>query len=224
MDPKEYEMAFGYKEEPEPPADPPSEVVDLEALERGKWLDKIRFSWRSEDDGILRKIEAAAGEMLNELFGEAMVEVDRFYEALRVPLYRDGARVVDSEGRQVWKVENGKLVESWDQLTGQDIEQTLMNLQRIKMSLSLDINRLKNEAVFAKMSADDVKYDNWGKIMTGTVGDREARVNRDSRQDRYHAYFRYYLWSTADTFYREIIDFIFRLKDIRYWRIQGQER
>jgi hypothetical protein len=131
--------------------------------------------------------------------------------------------VVDAEGRQVWKIENGHVVENWDQLTGQDIEQVLMNLQRLKMSISMDVNRLKNQAIYAKMAATDIKDDSWDKSGS-TVSDREAYSNQQSRVDRYHFFFRYYLWTCADTLLREIIDFMFRLKDVRYWRIQSQER
>lgn len=200
--------------------EPESDEVDsLEALERGYFLDKIRFTWRNEDEAILTKIEAEAGEMCTEMFSNAIAQVDRFYEYLRVPVYRNGGRVVDAQGHQVWKMENGKLVEQWDQLTGQDIEEILMNLQRIKLYLALDVNKLKNHAVYAKMVGDDFKDDNWGKVMTGTQGDRAARANRESRVDRYHAYFRYYLWSTAESLDKEITQFMRRLEKIRDWRI-----
>lgn len=201
----------------------PDEVVDLESFRRGGFLRKIRFAWRHEDQAILDQIEGTAADMISDLFDEAIAEVDRFYEVLRIPVYRNGARVLDAKDRQVWKTENGRPVEDWDQLTGQDIEQILMNLQRLKMSISMDVNRLKNQAIYAKMAATDIKDDNWDK-MDGRVGDKEAHVNIQSRSDRYHFFFRYYLWSCADTLLREIIDFMFRLKDVRYWRIQSQER
>lgn len=204
-------------EMPEP--DRADEVASVESLERGHFLEKIRFSWRTEDESILAKIEAEAADMCTEMFSKAIAEVDRFYEYLRVPLYRNGARVVDTQGRQVWKMEDNKLVEAWDQLTGQDIEEILMNLQRIKLYLSLDVNKLKNHAVYAKMVGDDQKDDNWGKVMQGTQGDRAARANRESRVDRYHAYFRYYLWSTAEALDKEISQFMRRLEKIRDWRI-----
>ena len=206
----------------EPPTEQPPEIADIDELHTGRTLANFRFSWRKHDGEIRSRIEAVALEMVNDLFGAAIDEVDRFYEIIRRPVLRNGSRVVDSRGRQVWETENGRLVEDWDQITGQDVEQTVMNLTRLKMSAAVEVNRLKNEAVFAKMIADDVKHDSWGKILSGTISDREARVSRDSREDRYHSYFRYYLWSNADVLLREITDFLFRIRDFRNWRIQSQ--
>lgn len=206
----------------DPSSDSPIEVAEAEELQSGRSLSTFRFSWRKHDGEIRNRIEAVAADMVNELFGPAIDEIDRFYESIRIPLYRNGARVVDSRGRQVWQVENGRPVENWGQLTGQDIEQAVMNLARLKMSAAVEVNRLKNEAVFAKMIADDTKHDSWGKILGGTISDREARVSRESREDRYHSYFRYYLWSSADVLFREITDFLFRIRDVRNWRISDQ--
>lgn len=212
-------------EEPEPsPEVTPEEVTDLDALQRSSWMEKIRFAWRSEDEEILKRIEAAADDMFAEMFTEAITEVERFYAALRVPRTRNGIVVLDSQQRPVWEKDERGYVERWDQLTGQDIEQIIMNLSRIKMWLSPQVNKLKNQAVYGKMAADDAKDDAWGKVMQGTQGDRTANANRHSRVDRYHAFFRYSLWSTADVFLKELVDFMFRLKDVRNWRVQSQQR
>lgn len=209
---------------PEPASD---EVVDIEALQNGKFLEKIRFVWRREDEDILARIDAAASEMFEELFGEAIGVVDTFYASMRVPVTRNDIPQYDVKtGRQLWAEDPnrpGKPLERLGQLTGQDIEQALADLQRVKMMLSLEVNRLKNQSVFAKMGADDIKDEVWPKSMGGTQGDKTARANRDSRVERYHAYFRYCLWSVADTFFQELVDFIWRLKDLRNWRTQVQQ-
>jgi hypothetical protein len=216
--------------ENEPPAElpegAPESVVDLETLEQGRWFDKIQFAWRREDDAILSKIQIAADEMAADIFAEARREIDIFYAVIRVPKLRNGIVVLDAKNRIVWETIEGtdKPVEDWDQLTGQDIETAIMNLSRMKMDIALEVNKLKNQAMYGKMAADDTKDDNWGKTMSGTQGDKQARVNRESRADRYHSYFRYYLWTVADVIQREIVDFLFRLKDLRNWRINAQQR
>jgi hypothetical protein len=198
------------------------EVADLEALQRGSWMEKIRFAWRSEDDLILKRIESAGEEMFAELFGDAITEVERFYASLRVPRTRNGMAVLDAEQRQVWETDDrGRPIEDWNQLTGQDIEEVLMNLQRIKMWIAPEVTKLKNQAVYSKMIPDDIKDDNWGKVVQGTQGDRAARANRASRTDRYHAFFRYCLWSTAETFEKELVQFMRRLEKVRDWRTWG---
>jgi hypothetical protein len=206
-----------------PAPDPSSEeVTDLEALQRGSWMEKIRFAWRGEDKAILERIETGAGQVFANLFGDAVVEIDRFYMALRVPRQRNGIAVLDAQNRQVWETgEDNRPIERWDQLTGQDLEQTLMNLQRIKMGIVTQVNRLKNEAIYAKMLSDDIKDEAWGTVMQGTQGDRSARANRQSRVDRYHSYFRYVVWSNADVFLQELAAFMRRLEKVRDWRTWG---
>lgn len=196
------------------------EMTDAELLdeEKAPLTDKIRFVWRTEDESILTRIELAAEQQFQQMFGEAIGEMNRFYECLRV-----AERYVD--GYPVWQTnEHGRYVERWDQLTGQDIEQIIMNLSRIKLYVSKEVNRLKSRAVYAKMVADDVKADVWKTVAVGTVGDRTAKANRQSRQDRYHAFFVYHVWKVADTFLSEMIDFQFRLRDVRNWRVQSQPR
>ncbi len=200
------------------------EDVTPDILRRGYFYEKIKFAWDPTDELILDRIEGAADQKFAELFGEAISEIDGFYGSLRVPKLRNGIAVLDTHGRQVWEIdgETGNPKESWDQLTGQDIEQTLMNLQRIKMTIAPAVNRLKNEAIFAKMVAGDSRDDTRVSTKSGLADDKAAKANKDSRVDRWHAFYRYVLWSTVDTFQKEMIDFTFRLKDVRYWRIQDQ--
>lgn len=202
---------------------PVEETVDLKGFDKGSFFGRITFTWRPEDASILSRIEAHSQEKFAELFGSAIEEIDRFYEYLRVPRQRDGVTVLDAYGRVVWELDAaGKPEEDWGQLTGQDIEQTLMNLQRIKMPLALELKKLRNQALYGKMVADDAKDDIWESQKQGTQGDRQARANRESRIDRYQAFFRYCVWSHADAFFKELNDFIWRLRDIRGWRIQSQ--
>ena len=188
---------------------------------------KIKFSWRPEDRAILERIRISADAMFEEAFTDAITVIDRFYEALRVPRMRevDGAMVVvrTADGRPVWETdERGNPVERWDQLTGQDVEFTLVNLERLKFSLSPRVNQLMLEALYARHVAGDVSDEAWAAIMDGTQGDKTAKSNRESRVDRYHAYFRFYLYSTADTFLKEVNAFIKHLENIRYWQVRTQ--
>lgn len=208
----------------EPFSPDPEESPEPEALKdiaQGAFTHRIRFTWRPEDQAILDRIETTANEMFAEMFGEAVTEIDRFYETLRTPRVRNGQPVRDVNGRTIWEAdENGRPQERWEQLTGQDIEYTLMNLERIKMLLTLEVNKMRNRAIFAKMVSEDIKDDSRGS--GGTQLDKVARSNIESRVDRYHAYFVYCLWSTANVFMQDITLFMKRLADIRYWRIQDQ--
>lgn len=203
--------------------------TDLISGERGGLFTKISFNWRPEDRAILERIKSAANSLVEETFGDAIAAIDRFYEQLRVPevVNRGGHDIVcrDSDGRVVWKRnEEGRIIERWDQLTGPDIEMTIADLLRLKMLIAPQVNVLLNEAIYAKHVAADAYDDAWGTIVQGTQGDRTAKANRASRQDRYHAHFRYVLYSTANTLLREIAIFISRLGDIREWQVRSQVR
>lgn len=187
---------------------------------------KVRFSWRPEDRAALEQIRMSADGVFEEAFGYAITLIDDFYSLLWTPEV-DGNGVVRryANDRTVWKKgPDGRPLEDWNQLTGQDIEQALMNLQRLKLEVAPQVNQLFLEALYARTVALDVADDAWVSVMEGTQGDRTARANRASRQDRYHAYFRFYQWSTAKTFLDEITAFMRRLEKIRDWQTWGSKR
>ena len=202
-----------------------SALTEEAALQSDNSLfQKIRFSWRPEDRAVLEQIRVAADAMFNEAFATAISVVDEFYLQLRVPQLRNGVVVRDAGGRPVWETdENGSPVERWSLLTGQDIEFTLANLQRLRFSVASQVNQLFLEALYARHVASDVYDDEWGKVMEGTQGDRQARSNRESRVDRYGAFFRFYLYSTAKTFLDELDKFAKVLTNVRYWSIRSQK-
>ena len=103
------------------------------------------------------------------------------------------------------------------------MEYTLANLLRLRMVLAPEVNKLFLEALYARHVASDIYDDTWGSMMDGTQGDRSARASRESRPDRYAAYFRFYLHSVADTFLKEINAFIKTLENIRYWQVRTQK-
>ena len=205
-----------------------SAIAEEAALQAENSLfTKIRFSWRPEDKAFLNRIRVSADAMFETAFAYAITVIDQFYEALRVPRQRevDGRMVVvkDAAGRIVWQTdERGNPIERWDQLTGQDVEQTLANLDRLKFSLSPQVNQLMLEALYARHVAGDTHDEAWGDIMDGTQGDKSAKSNRESRVDRYAAFYRFYLYSVADTFLKEVNGFIKHLENIRYWQVRTQ--
>jgi hypothetical protein len=97
-----------------------------------------------------------------------------------------------------------------------------MNLEKIKIFLTPAVHKLKLRAMWAQIAAGDAKDDARVKVPSGLDGDKTARANKGSREDRYLAFFQYYLWSTADVFYSQIVDFMWKLRDVRNWRIQSQ--
>lgn len=201
------------------PVEQAAAIAEEAALQQENSLfTKIRFSWKPEDRAILDRIRISADDMFQKAFAEAIETIDAFYLQLRIPEQRDGVVVTGADGRPVWKKENGHFVEDWNQLTGQDVEQTLARLARLRMFLAPQVNQLFLDALYARHVASDAYDDAWFEIMDGTQGDRSARSNRASRQDRYAAYFRFYLHSVADTFMKEIASFTRLLENIRFWQ------
>lgn len=202
---------------------PPDDGVVLQVEERGSIFEKLRFAWRPEDQAVLDKVRLAADQKFAELFAEAVEAIDTFYQALRVPeVTASGVLHVGPDHRPIWRRNAaGKIIEQWDQLTGQDIEQALMNIERVRLQVAPEVSWLMNEAIYARHVADDAKDDAWASVLQGTQGDRTAKANRVSRQDRYHAYFRYVLWSQSNVFLTELNIFAKRLSDVRYWRVQS---
>ena len=203
------------------------EIVDQEEPMRSELrrsvFSKIEFSWRTSDYRILEQIRAAGDATFKELYDEAITVMDTFYSSLRVAeLNEHGVVLRDSGGRVIWQRDSrGNEIEDWGRLTGDDLEKCLFDITRLKLALAPQVNELLLEAVFAKHIADDARQDGYAEPLDGTVGDRNSHASRVGRTDRYHAFYRYWLYSQADTFMREINNFCRILERIRYWRIEG---
>lgn len=187
-------------------------------------FEKIRFSWKPEDRAILERIRMAGESAFEDAFTDMITLLDDFYLQLRIPEQRNGQVLRTADDRPVWKTDElGRPLEDWNQLTGQDVEYTLANLVRLRCEVAPRVNQLMLEALYARHCAQDVFDDTWGTMMDGTQGDRNARSNRESRVDRYHAYFRFYLYSVAKTFLDEISNFEKLLNNVRYWQVRAQK-
>lgn len=170
---------------------------------------KIEFSWKEEDKNAIRQLRAAAEAVFEDLFTDSIVALDRFYSSIRV---------LDPErpGRYL-KTETGAYVEDWSQLSGQDLIKAIFDLQREKVYISQKLSNLFLEASFAKQVSTDVYYEAYRKLMEGTVGDRTAYANQQSKVDRYAAFFRYWIWHSASAFQKEIDGTVRVLEKMADW-------
>lgn len=190
-------------------------------------FDKITFRWRSDEKSQLDRIRASADTVVAHLFDDAKAAIDEFYAELRVPQINPDTGMVQRtrDGRIVWQTdEHGRPIERWSQMTGQDVERCLLDLARIKMEVSSQVHELLMEAVFAKHLHDDQYQDAYAELVEETIPGRNAYASRKTRQDKYHAFFRYYLWSTANTLLAEITNFSWVLQKVRQWRIEDVQR
>lgn len=201
-------------------------VVDEEPVMKDEGrsvLSKIVFRWRSDEQDQLERIRAATDTVLADLYADAYRAIDHFWASLRVAEFdpHTGVVTTDSSGRIVWQTdERGQPIEKWDQMTGQDIEQCLLELTNIKLVVAPTVNELLLEAVFAKHLHDDRVQDAFSELVEETIPGRNAYAARKTRQDKYHAYFCYYLWSSAKVLLEEITNFCRVLDRVRYWRVE----
>lgn len=186
-------------------------------------FSKISFRWRSDEESLLDRIRAAADTVIGNLYGQANIVIDDFYFDMRIAETNPetGVAVRDQAGRIVWATdERGQPIERWDNITGQDIEVCLMKLSRIKLEIAPKVNELLMEAVFAKHIFDDSYQDAYSELLEETIPGRNAYAARKTRQEKYHAFFCYYLWSSAKTVSAEIENFCRILERVRQWRIE----
>lgn len=170
---------------------------------------KIEFSWREEDKNAISQLRAAAEAVFENLFTDSIAALDTFYGSIRV-------RDPDRRGRFL-TTETGAYVEDWSQLSGQDLIKAIFDLQREKVYITQKLSNLFLEASFAKQVSTDVYYEAYRKLMEGTVGDRTAYANQQSKVDRYAAFFRYWIWHSASAFQKEIDGTVRVLEKMADW-------
>lgn len=186
-------------------------------------FDKISFRWRADEASQLDRIRSSVDSMMAHMYSDAKTAIDCFYAELRVPETdpETGMVVRDQQGRTVWRLdERGQPIEKWSQMTGQDIERCLLDLARIKLEVAPRVNELLMEAVFSKHIHDDRYSEAYSELLDETIPGRQAYASRKTRQDKYHAFFCYYLWSSAKVFQAEIDNFSRVLERVRYWRVE----
>lgn len=195
------------------------------AEKRKSLFSKISFQWRTSDALILDQIRSAVDSIMGDMYAEAKRVIDDFYAELRIPEHDPdtGMVLTDPQGRVMWRRDSqGRYIEQWGQMTGQDIEKCLLDITRLKMYLAPEVNELLLEAVFAKHIADDSFQDAYSELVEETIPGRNAHASRKSRPDKYHAYFRYVLWSSSKVFLDELSNFSRILERVLYWRTQDQ--
>ena len=185
--------------------DAPEEVHPRLAL-----FKKIEFSWKEEDKHAIVQLRAASTVVFEDLFADSIGALDRFYNSIRV-------KDPDRPGRYLKSEDGRRFVEDWSQLSGQDLIQAIFDLQREKVFISQKLSNLFLEASFAKQVSTDVYYEAYRRLMEGTVGDRTAYANQQSKVDRYAAFFRYWIWHSASAFQARIDESIRTLEKMAEW-------
>lgn len=187
-------------------------------------LARINFRWRPSDQLLLDRIRIAADGIFDELFSGTVKVLDNVYASVReIELNNYDIPRTDERGRPIWKRdERGNYIENWNNLDGSDIDRALFDLARIRLLAAPKVNELLMDALFAKRLYTDAKDDAFAEMIDGTIQDKTSSANRKVRQDNYHAFFRFVLWSQGDVFLKEIANLQRILERVRDQRIYSQ--
>lgn len=205
------------------------EVEDLHREKRRSIFTKMDFRWRPNDKTMLEQVRVSADITLTKFYTPAKMIMDEFYGEMRVPLTQliDGANVVvrDNDGRQVWQTdEHGNYIEDVSQLTGQDIDKAILNMGRVRFAVASLHAQLLSDAILARHLYDDRHADGYASLVEGTQGDRNAKASRDSRRDKYKAFFHWHLYNSSNTFMQEINSFMRVLDRMAERGVWGERR
>jgi hypothetical protein len=186
-----------------------------------KLFTKIQLHFKDHDKAALDQIRAAARVVINETFSGTLSAIDEFYLSFRKAKTNDyGVIVLDKRNRVVWATdEQGRYLDDFTALSGQDIEIALLKIYRDKLDVVVRVRELFQEALFSKNTYDDAWHDRYESLIEGTIKDREARADRDTKQFKYHAYFTHYVWNLADGLLDEVNNLTKILERIRQWGI-----
>lgn len=207
--------------------DPEDDIVPeddglLNAEQPYVFANKIRYALKTDDAEILRRCRHAANTVFQKLFADAVVTIDNLYLAMRVP-QRDpntGRILTDAAGRTVWETDEwGNPVEDIHRVPGHDLDNIILKLEYLLMSVTRQVTDLRLEALQAQTISKDSFDDAWPK--SGTETTRKSAANTGSREDRWFAFYKYYIYAHANAFIQELRLFTRRLDSIRYRSVRS---
>jgi hypothetical protein len=188
--------------------------------------NKVKPDWKQDDRLVIDQLKSAAEMVVADLYGASFQLLDEIYTSVRTArVNKHGQVITDKDGRPVWERNpDGTYVEDWKSLDGYDIERTLLKLQELKIVTSQRVQELFLETAYARYVYQDEYHAAFESPVQGTNPQREAVANRKARDDRYNYLYRYWIYSNAQVFEREIKEVARLFERIRQWRISEHNR
>lgn len=206
------------------------EATDLLAEKRRNIFTRMDFRWRPADKAMLDQVRLSAEMTLTDLYRPARMIMDEFYAQMRVPETRevDGSivNVLDDKGALVWKRKEstGEYIEDISQITGQDVEKAIMDMERVRFVLASLHAQLLSDAILARHLYDDRHAAGYESVVEGTQGDRNAKASRVSRRDKYKAFFHWHLYNSSNSFIQGVNSFLRQLDRMAERQVWGERR
>lgn len=201
------------------------DLVDTVKKSRMAIFATIKPDWNHEDKQAVDQIKRHAGQMVNQAFGEVFDIVDALYLQARVPALDHNGSVIRVNDRVIWdRDDEGAVIEDWDRVSERDIDRSLMKLQQLKFNVAAKVNELFMEAYLAKNLHKDEWLAAYEGPKSGTATIRDAVANRQTLDSKYNSIFRYWMYSSASTFQKEMEALVVLLGRLRSWRINDRKQ
>lgn len=160
---------------------------------------KMRLTPRKAEGNIIRRIEDTVESLIDNLYSEADIALERFYSRVRVPVMvrnDEGDLVVKKiDGKpQYKKDEYGQYIEDWKTIDGYELEGVIFTLQRIIGEVGDEVAKLYARAVMADKTRNDEYYQAWRKVTDGLKDDKVAYALEQSQESRWFYVFNFLIW------------------------------
>lgn len=182
---------------------------------RSPGFSRMRIDWTTQDRSIIADaLSAVDGRILNS-FADAYQLMHELYEIVRTPeVDEQGVPKRDKWGFTVWaRTPSGGWDEDFSRLTLKQREHFLFMITTRVFEWEQRAANVWGEAMFAKAQWEEQYSIGFDAPMSGTVDDRRAAGNLDSREERYFAIFTSLFSRRADAIVRSMILLGQRLRD-----------
>lgn len=195
-----------------------SDVLDEERKKtfRTPGFARMRTQWNSEDRRIIQHAQSAVEGRILANFEDAYQVMYEVYDLVRTPEVdeRTGEVKTDQWGFTVWKKSvSGSYEEDWTALTSKQRQNLLFTITTRLFDWEQRAADAWGEAMFAKAQFEERFAIGFDEPMSGTVDDRRAHANIESREERYFAIFLTLYSRKADAVVRTLSLLGQRIKD-----------
>jgi hypothetical protein len=180
-------------------------------------FQRMRFTWRPEDAGVVQSAHVAADQAIVRAFPDAYRLMNDIYTIVREPQMNKatGEVVTDANGFTVWmRTPDGGYVEDWSALTRKQMSEFIGAITVKIFGWEQTKDALWMDAMMAKAQFEErfaIAYDS---SLKGTVDDRTAVGNKDAAEERYFAIFLSTLSRKADSLVRSMDRLSMRLNNL----------
>lgn len=163
--------------------------VDTKKKFRTVGFQRMRTDWNAEDKIIIEKARKLANDRLFQEFKDGFNILSWVYSLVREPEVDENGEIqVDSQNQVIYqRNEYGVYVEDYSKLTTKDRDNLLFAISTRLFSWEQKAADIWGEALQSKGVWQEKFSLEFEAPMSGTQGDREARGNKESAQERYFA-------------------------------------